>query len=144
MTQSTIAFSTQPSLHLPPQTLSSTSLRAASRRGVLGKLRGAILGGATFTAFRQGPSEASAEETPSTTTDGRIVELQIANLDGVEGKTGNVKIQLRPEWAPRGVKRFEVRSPKLGSEFSRPRGNLSHCQSCLLFLDIGADGREIF
>ena len=86
---------------------SSTSLDAASRRGVLGRIKGAVLGVATFGAFRQRPSVALAEEIPET-TNGRIVELQIANLEGVEGKTGTVKIQLRPEWAPRGVKRFEV------------------------------------
>lgn len=86
---------------------STTSLEAASRRGVLGKLRQAILGSATVGAFRASPSVALVDETP-VTTDGRIVELQVANLGGVEGKTGTVKIQLRPEWAPRGVKRFEV------------------------------------
>mmetsp|Transcript_10481 Transcript_10481/g.14862 ORF Transcript_10481/g.14862 Transcript_10481/m.14862 type:complete len:155 (-) Transcript_10481:695-1159(-) len=90
---------------------STTALEAeASRRGVLGKIRGAVVGAATLAIFRQGPSVAIADDAEPTT--GRIVELEVANLGGEEGKIGKVKIQLRPEWAPRGVKRFEVRQYK--------------------------------
>lgn len=63
-----------------------------SRREVLG---------VGFTAAVVGSQPVIAEE-------GSIVELQVANLDGVEGRTGTIKIQLRPDWAPRGVQRFEV------------------------------------
>jgi hypothetical protein len=64
----------------------------ASRREVIG---------VGFTAAVVGALPAIAEE-------GSIVELQVANLDGVEGRTGTIKIQMRPDWAPRGVQRFEV------------------------------------
>lgn len=112
---------------------SSTSLDAASRRGVLSRIKGAVVGVATFGAFRQRPSVALAEEVPETTS-GRIVELQIANLNGEEGKTGTVKIQLRPEWAPRGVKRFEVSRTNYAPTFvfrSIPQG-LTFFFSCFM------------
>jgi hypothetical protein len=86
---------------------SATAIHAeapGSRRKALGNLRRAVVGAATLSVFRT--KVAVADDAVATT--GRIVEMQIANLDGIEGNTGTVKIQLRPEWAPRGVKRFEV------------------------------------
>ena len=50
-----------------------------------------------------------AKAQPANAEAGRIVELTINNVDGEEGKTGSIKIQLQPDWAPRGVARFEVR-----------------------------------
>jgi peptidyl-prolyl cis-trans isomerase A (cyclophilin A) len=38
--------------------------------------------------------------------EGRLIEFTIANLDGEEGRTGTIKIQTHPEWAPIGVERF--------------------------------------
>jgi hypothetical protein len=72
----------------------------------LGNIKRAVVGAATLAVFRQGPKVAFADDSVATT--GRIVELTFANLEGIEGNTGTVKLQLRPEWAPRGVKRFEV------------------------------------
>jgi hypothetical protein len=69
-------------------------------------MRKAVVGAATFAAFRQSSSPVLAEDIMD--TPGRIVQIEIANLEGVEGNTGIVKLKLQPDWAPRGVKRFEV------------------------------------
>lgn len=104
------AITSSSPLNTLPVPQSTTALEAeSSRRGVLGRLRGAVVGAATLSIFR--PQIALAEHAPATTT-GRIVELVVENVDGVEGKTGSIKLQLRPEWAPRGVQRFEVSTPK--------------------------------
>jgi hypothetical protein len=92
----------------------STALRAFNdnnnnnRRGVFQYLfhRLAVFAGASTAAASQlQPALANDDETA-----GSIVEFVISNLDGQEGKTGKVKIQLQPEWAPKGVARFEVRT----------------------------------
>jgi hypothetical protein len=87
-------------LQAAPATRPSALL--ASRREVVG---------AGFTAAVIGALPAIAEE-------GSIIELQVANLDGVEGRTGTIKIQMRPDWAPRGVQRFEVRGSSEESNYS--------------------------
>jgi hypothetical protein len=40
--------------------------------------------------------------------EGRLIQFDVANLDGVEGNTGSFTIQTHPSWAPRGAQRFEV------------------------------------
>ena len=71
---------------------SSTELASSTRRrDIFGKLKKAVLAGSIVTAFRREP--ALADESPSPVT-GRVVKMEIGNVDGEEGATGTVKIQL--------------------------------------------------
>jgi hypothetical protein len=96
-------LSTSVSAFAPFQaTASATELSAFGRRQVLRGLKRVIVAGGATSAFQR--EAALAEEAPTT---GRIVEFEMANLDG-HGSSGTVRILTRPEWAPRGVARFEV------------------------------------
>jgi hypothetical protein len=97
---------TEASLDYPSTTSSTTQLEAFSRRReVFGNLKKAIFAGAgVASVFKR--QAVYAEENA---TKGRIVEFQVNNLDGEAGKSGTFKVQLIPEWSPRGVARFEVR-----------------------------------
>lgn len=90
-----------------PRTHSLTVLQAereSRRRDLFNGVRRIFLGaGAVATLNKESVRPAFAEETT-----GKIIEMEIANIEGEAGKTGTIKIQLRPEWAPRGVARFEV------------------------------------
>jgi hypothetical protein len=55
------------------------------------------------------PLPVFAEET-DTSPSGNIIEIQVNNIGVDSDKTGTIKIQMKPDWAPRGVARFEVSS----------------------------------
>jgi len=74
------------------------------RRGFFSSVK-SLFGAAVLVAGVGGkPLPVFAEET-DTSPSGNIIEIEVNNLDG--GATGIVKIQMKPEWAPRGVARFE-------------------------------------
>lgn len=54
------------------------------------------------------PNEAIADEGE----EGKLIEFQVSNLDGVEGNTGTFVIRTKPSWAPKGVQRFEELTEK--------------------------------
>ena len=86
---------------------SETELSASSRRReIFGKLKKVFFASGVASVFQSNEPAFAEDATPSPIT-GRVVQLEIGNVGGVEGKTGSIKIQLHPEWAPKGVQRFE-------------------------------------
>lgn len=103
------AFSTGPALAQIPRR-SSTTLHLKDnndqeRRGFFSSVK--RLFGASVLVAGTGvkPLPVLADETDTSSSGGRIVEIQVSNLDG--GESGVIKIQMKPDWAPRGVARFE-------------------------------------
>ena len=87
-----------------------SSTGSALRRSATAATAAAATTTTTTTAInpeKQKSSSSSSTTTTTSTTPGRIVELQVANLQGNADQTGTIRIQLEPTWAPRGVERFE-------------------------------------
>jgi hypothetical protein len=86
----------------------STKLDASKRREIFKWAKKAAVLGLGFKAASGGAATQPANAVVEALT-GRVVTFLVNNLGGEEGKRGTFKIQLAPEWAPRGVARFEVR-----------------------------------
>lgn len=77
------------------------------RRGFFSKVR-KFAGSATALIVSSNSAPKLPVFADDTTAAGNVVEIQIGNLDGGDAATtGTIKIQMKPEWAPRGVQRFE-------------------------------------
>lgn len=78
-----------------------------SRRGFIATVKRLFLGAGTMSTLGRRPLPVFAEEIDGSKS-GSTVEIQVTNLGGEPDSKGTIKIQLKPEWAPRGVARFEV------------------------------------
>ncbi|GKY99501.1 hypothetical protein MPSEU_000904300 [Mayamaea pseudoterrestris] len=99
----------RPTIHISSSSPSSTRLYAFTppRRRVLEWIKRVAFGGLVASSV---PNVALADgetDIVNNPTPGSVIAMEFSNLDGVAGKTGTVKIQLYPEWAPKGVERFE-------------------------------------
>lgn len=85
---------------------------AQRRRDFFSNARRIILGAGTVATSTFGgglPSIAPASaESVAISRSGKTIEFQVNNLAGGDA-TGTIKIMMKPDWAPRGVARFEVR-----------------------------------
>lgn len=89
-------------------TTTTTELSAIRRRAAFSWFKKALMAGVGLsTASNIADAQAAAPEGDEA---GKIVTMQVDNLDGEPGNTGTIKIQMQPSWAPRGVERFEVRA----------------------------------
>jgi peptidyl-prolyl cis-trans isomerase A (cyclophilin A) len=100
-------------------TATSTSLLAqdspdqqasSRRRGVFSWFRRVVVAGVASTtlsngSFTDAAGAATGEEVQP--VPGKTVELVFQNLQGNADQSGKVRIELYPEWAPKGVARFE-------------------------------------
>jgi peptidyl-prolyl cis-trans isomerase A (cyclophilin A) len=89
---------------------STTQLAMASERREVFGLARRVIGVVTASLFNtlKSPSPARAAiVNDNTLVNGRTITFTVMNLGGEEGKTGTFKVQTAPEWAPRGVARFE-------------------------------------
>jgi peptidyl-prolyl cis-trans isomerase A (cyclophilin A) len=77
------------------------------RRGVFSWMRRVLVAGVASTTVSNGSFTGAAEAEELKPVPGKTVELQLQNLQGNAESSGKVRIELYPEWAPKGVARFE-------------------------------------
>lgn len=76
----------------------------SSRRDWMAKSSGAaILTSSTLL----NPFLSNDHSIASAADEGKLIEFQVDNLNGVAGKTGKFVVKTRPDWAPLGVAQFE-------------------------------------
>ncbi len=89
---------------VPSVTGRGTALHAArSRRNIFRNIFTA-----TLAAFVRNAPAVADDSIAAPPQGANVILFEIQNLEGVEGNSGQFKIQMRPDWAPRGVQRFEV------------------------------------
>jgi hypothetical protein len=99
------AFGVTSSIQRPTVSTALQAEKAPRRRDFFDAVKRVFVGAGTAAALNKKTTRpAFAEDSVA----GRIVEVKVANVGGELGGEGTVRIQLRPDWAPRGVSRFEV------------------------------------
>jgi len=83
------------------ETTASSQLSQVSRRDTLASAISLIPATGIMSSFSSTVAVADDDN------EGRLIQFDVANLDGIEGNTGSFTIKTHPSWAPRGVQRFE-------------------------------------
>lgn len=92
-------------LRQQPQNTKNGSTDNNERRGFFSKVRNWV--GSTILVGGALPVFAADDATVTTPAAGNIIEMKVSNIEGDSTKSAIIKIQMKPEWAPRGVARFE-------------------------------------
>ena len=106
----TPCFAATNACHHPPEDEDSINIGATGSRLTTPTVsRRDSIAAALFSTAAILISPVSSTAVAEEQVEGRLIQFDVANLDGVEGNTGSFTIQLHPSWALRGSERFEVR-----------------------------------
>jgi hypothetical protein len=121
---------------VPSSTTTTTTALGAQgdgRRRFFSSVKKLFLGASAVTTIVGGrPIPVFAEDAAAGASGGNVIEIQVANLDGQADNTGTIKIQLKPDWAPRGVARFEVSVCGWGATTEGQKHSVKYCTSLMV------------
>lgn len=83
-----------------------TALQVSRREAAFGLAASVVIGTGLTDPLSARAAEEVAEE------GSKLIEFEVTNLNGEEGKTGTFVVQTHPNWAPIGAGRFEELTEK--------------------------------